>query len=146
MNHCLWQKATSNGIRENMWKLSPNVAAKIFGSKLCRQETIPGKGGWLGFNPDKAKASVESTAGRNSWANLLPKEFNTMEHVDMVLSCSIQVRWTSMIWGSAPSCSIGGKVMLIFGCVFFNKWYSQKAPQTTGCQNNYRGLVWFGHV
>lgn len=130
----------------NQWKLSPNVTAKFLEATFCRQETIPGKGGWLGFNPDKAKASVESTAGRNSWANLLPKEFNTMEHVDMVLSCSIQVRWTSMIWGSAPSCSIGGKVMLIFGCVFFNKWYlflSEGTPNNGVPKQLQRfGMIW----
>ena len=49
----------------NQWKLYQCRGTGIcFWNQNCQQETIPGKGGWLGFNPDKA--SVESTAGLES--------------------------------------------------------------------------------
>ena len=115
----LWQKATSNGIRESVKTIS-QCSCKIFGSNILPT----GDHSW-----QRRMARIQPWQGQcgiYSWSKFMSKspsqgvqQVGTMEHVDMVLSCPIQVRWTSMIWGSAPSCSIGGKVMLIFGCVFF---------------------------
>lgn len=152
----------------NQWKLSPNVYCKIFGSNILPT----GDHSW-----QRRMARIQPWQGQcgiYSWSKFMSKspsqgvqQVGTMEHVDMVLSCPIQVRWTSMIWGSAPSCSIGGKVMLIFGCVFFVFVWNHGPPEfllgahynkwclflSEGIPNNgvpeqlqYRGLVWFGHV